>query len=263
MKPVLPSLSIVVVTHNRSELLKRALSSILKCAKDGYEIILCADDSSAETIEVAKNFLRAQDSFIRIPSMRGPAESRNIGAKVARGKWILFVDDDDTFGDQHIDEILAILPEEKNKVLYFNYKRVVESREGPPFIQLDSKLMDISNRDPVELLIRNFIPMHALVFSAELFARHAFDSQLQSHEDWDFLISLLTSGADFEWVDCGRSDGVVVHIDASSTSRNRVADTALDYLSIYRKWPATDMSIKQVRSNLLDCMGIKIDCGAL
>ena len=71
-----PSLSIVVVTHNRSELLKRALSSILSCTKDGYEIILCADDSSTDTIEVAKKFLRAQDSFIRIPSMRGPAESR-------------------------------------------------------------------------------------------------------------------------------------------------------------------------------------------
>lgn len=258
MKMVIPSLSIVVVTHNRSELLKRALSSILSCTRDSYEIILCADESSSETIEVAKEFLRTQDSFIRIPSMRGPAESRNIGAKVARGKWISFLDDDDTFSDEHINKVLDVLPNEKNKVLYFNFKQILENREASIFTPIESNLIDISNRNPIELFIQNFIPLHAMVFSAELFNKHAFDPQLQSHEDWDLLVSLLTSSAEFEWVDLG-SDSVVVHKDASNTSRNRAAVTALDYMSIYRKWPAADMSIKQVRSNLLERIGIKID----
>ena len=113
MTAVNPLLSVVVVTHNRSGLLKRALSSVLRCKKDNYEIILCADDSSQETIEVAKEFLRAQDSFVRIPSMRGPAESRNFGAKLARGRWIIFLDDDDTFGHEYINKILDVLPNEE------------------------------------------------------------------------------------------------------------------------------------------------------
>jgi glycosyltransferase involved in cell wall biosynthesis len=259
---VIPLLSVIIVTHNRSELLKRALSSVLKCEKDSYEIILCADDSSQETIDVAKEFLRAQDSFLRIPSMRGPAESRNLGAKLARGKWITFLDDDDTFGREHINKILDVLPNEKNKVLYFNYERIVEKREASHFIPIDSNLVDISNREPINLLINNFIPMHAMVFSAELTTKHTFDIHLQSHEDWDFLISLYTSGVEFEWIDFG-GDSVIVHIDNSNTSRNRTAIIALDYLSIYRKWPAEHASIQQARAENLKRLGIDINFAAL
>ena len=191
--------------------------------------------------------------------MRGPAESRNIGAKVARGKWIVFLDDDDTFSDEHVYKILDVLPNEKNKVLYFNYKRTIENRDTSLFTLVESQLIDISNRNPTELFISNFIPIHAMVFSAELFSKHAFDAQLQSHEDWDFLISLLTLRAEFEWIDHG-CDNAIVHIDASKTSRNQVAVKGLDYLSIYRKWPADNVSIEQARVNQLKRMGIKLDC---
>jgi len=262
MTPVNPILSIVVVTHDRSELLKRALSSVLSCKKDNYEIILCADDSSQETIEVAKEFLRAKDSFVRIPSMKGPAESRNIGAKLARGKWIIFLDDDDTFGHEHINKILDVLPNEKNKVLYFNYEQIVENRDASHFIPIKNNFVDISEKEPISLLIGNFIPMHAMVLSAELTTKHTFDIHLQSHEDWDFLISLYTSGVEFEWIDFG-SDSVVVHIDSSNTTRNRKAITALDYLSIYRKWPAEHLSIQQARAKRLKSLGFGIDIAVL
>lgn len=262
MTAVNPILSIVVVTHNRSKLLKRALSSVLSCKKDNYEIILCADDSSQETIEVAKEFLRAQDSFVRIPSMKGPAESRNLGAKLARGKWLIFLDDDDTFDREHVNKILDVLPNEKNKVLYFNYEEIVEKREESHFIPLGSQFVDISTRKPINLLIANFIPMHAMIFSAELTTNHTFDINLQSHEDWDFLISLYTSGVEFEWIDFG-SKSVVVHIDQSNTSRNKTAKTSLDFLSIYRKWPANDIAIKQARAEILKRMGISIDTAVL
>lgn len=262
MTAINPLLSIILVTHSRTKLLKRALSSVLSCKKDNYEIILCADDSSQETIEVAKEFLRAQDSFVRIPSMKGPAESRNLGAKLARGKWLIFLDDDDTFDREHINKILDVLPNEKNKVLYFNYKRIVEKREASHFIPIDSNLVDISNREPINLLINNFIPMHAMVFSAELTTKHTFDIHLHSHEDWDFLISLYTSGVEFEWIDFG-SDSVIVHIDNSNTSRNSTSITALDYLSIYRKWPSEHASIQQARAENLKRLGIEINFSAL
>ena len=257
-----PLLSVVLTTHNRSELLKRSLTSVLACTSNDYEIILCADDGCPKTIDVARTMLRSHDSFMRIPSMRGPAESRNIGARVSRGKWVTFLDDDDTFGEQHIARLLDLLPNQSSKVLYFNYEECVESRVDDDVALKSSVLRDISNRTSKELLIRNFIPIHAMVCSSELFFTHKFDAQLQSHEDWDFLISLETSGVQFEWVDFG-NDSAVVHIDASNASRNQSSLIALDYLSIYRKWPVDNVSIKQARSNVLEQMGIKPHCHVL
>jgi len=253
------------VTHNRSELLKRALLSILSCTSDNYEIILCADDTSQKTFEVAKDYLRAHDTFLRMPSIKGPAESRNIGAKFARGKWITFLDDDDTFNDGHISKILNLVPNKNNKVLYCNYKRVIENRETSEVTTKESVLIDISNHKPIDLLTSNFIPIHAMVISSEIFTKHSFDPYLQSYEDWDFLISLFTSGVEFEWIDCG-NESVLVHIDASESSRNNSSNARLDSLSIFRKWPAPNDEVKLARLKKItktkfpnNLIGLKID----
>jgi len=262
MKAAKPLLSVVLTTHNRSELLKRSLASVLACKNNNYEIILCADDDCPKTIDVARTMLRSHDSFIRIPSMRGPAQSRNIGAQVSRGKWVTFLDDDDTFSDQHISRLLEVLPNQSSKVLYFNYVECVESRVEDNVTLMSSIHKDISDRTSADLLVRNFIPIHAMVFSSELFFTHAFDAQLQSHEDWDFLVSLETSGVEFQWVDFG-TDSVAVHIDSSASTRNKVGKIALDYLSIYRKWPSDEVVTQKARAEVLQRMGIKIDHAVL
>ncbi len=255
MKTFMPLLSIVVVTHNRSKLLKRALTSILECKEENFEIILCSDDSCPKTIEVAKTMLRSQDSFIRIPAMRGPAESRNIGAKISRGKWIVFLDDDDTFSNQYISNLLKLLPNEKNKVIFFNYKKCIEKRIESEIEIIRSKIKDISSININKLYIKNFIPIHTMVISSELFFKHKFDARLQSHEDWDLLISLLSSSVDFEWMDC-KNESPIVHICSSKTTRNHSSNTALDFLSIYRKWPNSDQSIRKSRAKQLKKLGI-------
>jgi len=101
-----------------------------------------------------------------------------------------------------------------------------------------------------------------MVFSSELFFTRAFDAQLQSHEDWDFLVSLETSGVEFEWFDSG-NDSVVVHIDSSASTRHKVGKIALDYLSIYRKWPSDEVVTQKARAEVLQRMGIKIDHAVL
>jgi len=258
MPTLAPKLSIVISTHCRPKLLERALQSILNRSADDYEIILCSDDGDKATFDVAFNHLRLCDTFLRIPFMKGPSESRNMGVSVARGDWICFLDDDDTFGEKYLQNVMNLISNSKKKCVYFfNYQKIVESRENGVIICIEKTVIDISKRDLNTLLVKNFIPIHAMIFPADFLSKHLFDCYLQSHEDWDFVISLLEAGAEFQWIenDC---DAVRVHIDIAGVTRNNGNFVQLDYLSIYRKWPAKDDKIKRLRAKKFPRLGVKI-----
>jgi glycosyltransferase involved in cell wall biosynthesis len=253
-----PLLSVVITTYKRSFLLKRALSSLLSFNDLNYEIILCANDNCKDTFQVAQTMLRGCDSFLRVPGIKGPAESRNIGAQIARGCWVSFLDDDDAFGANYISHLIDVLKDNgpsREKVLYSNFTLIFEKREDENVVSLKSKYNDISRENLRSLLVNNFIPINAMVFSSDIFSKHSFDSRLQSHEDWDFLLSLLNSEVDFKWFDSDEGS-VQIYIDSSKKTRNYSSNNALDYLSIYRKWPCSDDVVRGLRAKKLKKLGI-------
>lgn len=247
-------MSIIVTTHNRPSLLRRALLSIL-ASNGNFEIVVCADDNSKDTFKVACDLLRPEDSFLRVPTMSGPSASRNLGAVVSKGDWICLLDDDDTFGECHLEKVLEKLDQERECVYYFNYTTVDEIRNSNGIFPEKISQVDISKLCVSDLFVKNFLPIHSMIFPSSVFHKHKFDQNLQSHEDWDFIISLLTSGYSFKWCE-GHLDGVMVHRDSSRKSRNWTAVTALDYLSIYRKWPSKDPLTKELRAKKLKKLGI-------
>ena len=225
-----PKLSIVVTTHCRPTLLQRALNSLLARGEKDYEIILCSDDEDTRTFEVALGALRSCDSFLRIPKMRGPSESRNIGVSVARGEWVCFLDDDDSFGESHLDTVLGLISRKDQCVCFFNYMKITECRKLDNPVLLEQEFVDLSENKIDTLLVSNFIPINSMVIPRGIFSRHQFDPHLESLEDWDFLVSLLLNGIDFQWSE-NVADSVRVHIDSAGRSRNFSPHANLDLLS--------------------------------
>lgn len=86
-----PLLSIIIPTYNRPNLLPRAVESALKQTVDDLEVIV-VDDASTKPLNLSEHpWLR----IVRLPKNRGGAAARNVGARVAHGHWIAYLDDDD------------------------------------------------------------------------------------------------------------------------------------------------------------------------
>ena len=92
-------ISIVVPTYNRSEMLRRALKSLICQDTDGlfsYEIIVIDDGSTDTTSQVASEVA----GFSQVPIKykrnqgKGYTQALNTGVNEASGKWIAFFDDD-------------------------------------------------------------------------------------------------------------------------------------------------------------------------
>ncbi|MBD2256135.1 glycosyltransferase [Pseudanabaena sp. FACHB-2040] len=86
-----PSISIIIPTYNRPYLLPRAVQSVLDQTVDDYEIVV-VDDGSPEPVKLAEH---PRLRVIHLPKNQGSAAARNAGARAARGRWIMYLDDDD------------------------------------------------------------------------------------------------------------------------------------------------------------------------
>jgi len=91
-----PSVSVTVVNFNGKELLRRCLTSLLTTNYPNFEIIVVDNASTDGSIELIKKLFGSY-SFIKVVENRdnmGHAEGCNIGARAAKGRYLLFLDSD-------------------------------------------------------------------------------------------------------------------------------------------------------------------------
>ena len=251
----MPLISVIVTTHNRPNLLIRALNSLLSQEFKDFEIILCADEAIIDTKEIAFKLLRVTDSFISVPNCKGPAGTRNLGISIASGKYICFLDDDDSYPSGYLLAASNFLTT-TNQLHYFNYNEIMEDRED---LQPNNDAMiqrDIGKFLIERLMISNFIPNNALFIPNHIANANQFDIRLQSHEDWDFLISLKSKDYAFKHHDIF---GPNVHVSKGKSRNNdaRISNSiGLDFLSIYRKWPSDSEAVRIARAETLKSLGV-------
>jgi len=91
-------ISVVVPTHNRSELLRRTLAGLLEqsAPAGSYEIVVVDDGSTDDTPQVIQESARLAAGRLRQlrQDAKGPAAARNLGVREAKGRLILFTGDD-------------------------------------------------------------------------------------------------------------------------------------------------------------------------
>lgn len=90
-----PEFSVIVPTCERPEALARCLEALAPERQRnacGYEVIVTDDSCNS----VSRRLIEASFPWASWTAgpRRGPASNRNHGARVARGKWLAFVDDD-------------------------------------------------------------------------------------------------------------------------------------------------------------------------
>lgn len=250
-----PLISVVVTTHKRPHMLRRALNSLLAQKFSNFEIILCADETSVETKSVATELLRKTDSFVSAAHLKGPAQTRNIGMQLAVGNWVCFLDDDDTFCENYFSEVSRFL-DLTNEIKYFNFTKLIEDRTNAEPILRAKQDIDISETSSDILYVHNYIPVNALMIPNCVAKLHSFDTHLESIEDWEWLLSLKIAGYQFK----GHQGiyGPNVFVDPNESSRNKSKSAPLDVLSVFRKWPTSNESLRNARANFLAKQNINV-----
>ena len=90
-----PVVSVVIATHNRQGWLSQAITSVRDQTDVAWELVVVDDASTDDTSEwlATQREPRIQVERLSSPSERSVA--RNVGLARARGRWVMFLDDDD------------------------------------------------------------------------------------------------------------------------------------------------------------------------
>jgi len=101
--------SIVIPTYNRAVDLKRALLSVLNQTYTNWEVIIVDNHSTDNTNELVNEFADQRIKLVKINNNGLIAASRNLGIKSARGEYVAFLDSDDWWTPNKLDESIQYL----------------------------------------------------------------------------------------------------------------------------------------------------------
>jgi len=92
-----PDISVVIATHNRRALLERTLPTVVDqdLSPERYEVIVILDGCTDGTADFLSDFkTKCEVRFVVQDPNQGQSKAANAGARAARGKYLLFLDDD-------------------------------------------------------------------------------------------------------------------------------------------------------------------------
>ncbi len=103
--------SVVIATHKREKSLERALNSLSEQTYKNFEIVIVDDNAQADlnnrvsgVVSAFSNvFKNINVSLIVNTENKGSAETRNIGIRASKGEYITFLDDDDVYLPEKIE----------------------------------------------------------------------------------------------------------------------------------------------------------------
>ena len=191
------SVSAIITTHLRPAFLEESLTSVLGQRRRPEEILVVDDADDAETRDIVERHRAVSGVDMRYICNEGgpgPCTSRNLGAKLAAGQWLAFLDDDDVWDRDHLAHCRAVA-EGVDVVIGGVF---VRGPDGDPVVRpLPEDLTATTVFDH-----RGGMTGSNLVVRRDVFlAVGGFDPQLPVFNDRDLFYRFVARGTPYRFVD--------------------------------------------------------------
>lgn len=192
-------ISVIITTFNRKEMLKRAIDSVLAQTFTDWELIVVDDASTDGTKKFMEELEIDNEGSHTIKYSRNPknfgcdTQPKNIGARMATGEYIAYLDDDNTFRPDHLQALYNEL--QRNPKIDVAYgDRIVIDDEG----QIEPRMGVSSDFSDTILMQRNYIDTSDVLMKREaLFDVGGWDERFKKYVDWNLWVRMAKAGKAF------------------------------------------------------------------
>ncbi len=139
MENTAPFFSIVMPVYNVEKHLSKAIDSVLAQTFTDFELILVDDCSSDKSPGICAAYA-ARDArilFMPLPKNGGASHARSTGLAIAKGRYILFMDSDDTISDALFQNVYTAACETSPDVVMYSAVEVYEDAKGAEYNRLE------------------------------------------------------------------------------------------------------------------------------
>lgn len=140
--------SIIIPSYNSETTILKCINSVLQQTYQDYEILLIDDASTDATVYFAREILEKSSVCYRIVEKKqnsGPGESRNIGVSIAKGDFIAFLDSDDWYTQDFLENVLKIIQKYDSDVVLSEYYKFYDNKKIIR-VELPKNLSNISTK---------------------------------------------------------------------------------------------------------------------
>ncbi|WP_026491149.1 glycosyltransferase family 2 protein [Butyrivibrio sp. XPD2002] len=125
--------SIIMPSYNTEQYISDSIKSIQAQIYENWELLIVDDCSTDNTVEVIKSFNEPRIRLFYNEKNSGAAISRNYALREARGKWIAFLDSDDTWGPEKLLKQIKFMKDNNYSFTFTDY-RICLNGEWMPYI---------------------------------------------------------------------------------------------------------------------------------
>lgn len=180
-----PAISLIITAYNRADYIAAAIGSVLRQTRKDFELVVWDDESTDNTVEVAKR-AAGTDPRVRIVVGRhgGMAAGLNGAAKLLSAPYFGWVDSDDALAPTALEETAAILDARPEiGMVYTNYMTINQS----------GKVMGLGSRTKIpyskDRMLVDFMTFHFRLVRRELFDRAGGADTTQTYAlDYDLCL---------------------------------------------------------------------------
>lgn len=184
------SVSIIIPTFNRLAFLKKAIASIECQTCQDFELIIVDDGSTDETPSYLKTL---SHTIILLQRNKGVSFARNQGIKVARGRYIAFLDSDDIWCPMKLEVQLDF--HNKNPSIGFSYSDEQWFRDNNR-VKIPKKYQKPVSVQFEDLLKYTFIgPSSVMIKRSVLDEVGLFDESFAVCEDFDLWLRIACTSS--------------------------------------------------------------------
>lgn len=174
--------SVIIPYYNNDKTIEDTIKSVVNQTHKNIETIV-VNDGSEEISELFLEKINSQYNIIVLKQPNsGPSIARNLGAKIASGYYLLFLDADDIIAESYIEKCVSKFNDDKNLEIVYSKAKYFD------YVNKDWNLAELQFPD---FLINNCIYISSLIKRDTFINIGLFDTNIAFTEDWELWMRII------------------------------------------------------------------------
>ena len=181
---------VILPNYNKAEFLEEAINSVISQSYKNWKLFIIDDGSEDSSKQVIENYKKNTNiNVIYLSRNKGVAFCRNLGIRLSNSKYIAFIDSDDYWTQNKLEEQIYFMESNNFTFTYTDYVPFFENK-GEKKFKKRTFLKDFFN---YEMFTKNSsINTTTMIISRSILAYHRF-RKIKLCEDYLFKCQLLKS----------------------------------------------------------------------
>lgn len=229
----MPAISIITPLYNKKDYISSMMDCVLKQSFSDFEIIIIDDGSTDGSGQIA-DYYAMKDTRVRVVHIAngGVSRARNTGLDLAKGKYITFIDADDTVSANYVEKLYRCLIDNEVDIVISGITKVWEESSQyksiiPPYQGKKNLSEVLCEFAEVQKLTGIYGFCVSKMFPHSILGSTRFDERLHLAEDFDFYLNIYRKVTSIFF----SNDASYFYLQEAENSPLLVEDSKIDYFS--------------------------------